>query len=124
MSKVRCSSIKGLNVASNGPEINLNKFSHGQPLDLDGASIVIGNLTLGNCNFTTSTCTTMNATNVVANGRGQMNFNGAELLLPVGTTAERPASPQYGSFRINSELNQIEMYVNDPVDGIGWKKLG
>ena len=124
MSKVRCTSIKGLGVPANGPEINLNKFSHGQPLDLDGSAITANTLTLSNVNFTTSTSTTMNATNVVAKDRGQMNFNGSELLIPVGTQAERPANPEYGTFRINTDPVQIEMWVNDPVEGPTWKKFG
>ena len=122
MSKVRCTSIKGLGVPANGPEINLNKFSHGQPLDLDGSAITANTLTLSNVNFTTSTSATMNATNVVAKDRGQMNFNGSELLVP--TSATRPTNPVLGSFRVNTNPVQIEMYVDDPVTGIGWKKLG
>ncbi|AIX17256.1 sericin 1 precursor-like protein [Synechococcus phage ACG-2014b] len=124
MSKVRCTSIKGLGVAASGPEINLNKFSHGQPLDLQNIGITASVLTLANCNFTTSTSTTMNATNVVAKGRGQMNFNGTELLIPTGTTAERPTTGlQFGSIRVNSELGQVEMYTNKQGTP-QWEKLG
>lgn len=123
MSKVRCSSIKGLNVPASGPEINLNKFSHGQPLDLDGANITTGTLTLNTVTFTTSTSTTMNATNVVAKDRGQINLNGDELLIPTGDTASRPSSPAFGSIRVNSELNQVEMYTNKGGTP-QWEKLG
>jgi hypothetical protein len=124
MSKVRCTSIKGLGVAAGGPEINLNKFSHGQPLDLQGIAVTASVLTLANCKFTTSTCTTMNATNVVATGRGQINLNGSELLIPTGTTAERPTTGlEFGSIRVNTELGQVEMYTNKQGTP-QWEKLG
>ena len=32
--------------------------------------------------------------------------------LPIGTTAERPASPTNGTMRINSTTNYIEVYYN------------
>lgn len=123
MSKVRCSSIKGLNVASNGPEINMNEFDHGKPLDLGNVNVSGNNLTLSNVNIGTSTTTTMNATNIVATGRGDINLNGATLRIPTGTSAERPTSPAFGSLRVNSELGQVEMYTNKQGTP-QWEKLG
>lgn len=47
------------------------------------------------------------------------NFNGtSHLKLPGGTTAERPASPQAGMIRYNTEDNQIEIY-----DGTNWNSI-
>lgn len=39
--------------------------------------------------------------------------------VPVGTTAQRPASPLTGHLRFNSELNQLEMYGNG-----AWTRVG
>jgi len=38
------------------------------------------------------------------------------LKLPVGTSSERPASPNVGDLRYNSELNSIEVYTSQD----GW----
>lgn len=123
MSKLRCSSIKGLNVPANGPEINMNKFSHGQPLDLGGANISTGSLTISNVTIGTSTTTTMNATNLVAEGRGQINLNGSILEIPAGTDAERPSSPVFGMMRVNTTQGIVEMYTNKGGTP-QWEKLG
>jgi len=123
MSKVRCSSIKGLSVPDGGPEINMNKFDHGQPLDLGNANVTGNNLTLSNVTIGTSTCTTINATNIVAENTGEINLNGDELLLPTGTTAERPSNPTFGSIRVNSEIPAVEMYTNKSGTP-QWEKLG
>ena len=124
MSKVRASSIKGLGVASNGPFIDLDKFSHGQPLDMGGSNITTGVLTISTVNITTCTSTTLNATNLTATNNGQINLNGDELLIPTGTTAERPTTNLFGNMRVNSELGQVEMYTNQGGTGAGWEKLG
>lgn len=123
MSKVRCSSIKGLGVPDGGPEINLNEFDHGQPLDLGNVNVSGNNLTLSNVTIGTSTCTTMNATNLVAENTGEINLNGDELLIPTGTTAERPSSPHFGMIRVNSEIPAVEMYTNKGGTP-QWEKLG
>ena len=40
-------------------------------------------------------------------------FNGASLLLPIGSTSQRPASPVNGQLRYNSDMpQQVEAYVN------------
>jgi hypothetical protein len=80
-------------------------------------------LTITRVNITTATTTTINATNMVVSG-GSVNLNGDELLIPTGTTAERPGSPLLGSLRVNSELGQVEMYTNQGGLGDGWEKLG
>lgn len=123
MSVVRATSIKGLGVPDDGPVLNLNKFNHGSPLDLANVSINGSGMTADTLHVTTSTSTTINATNVVATGRGQINLNGALLEVPVGTTAERPSSPAFGSLRVNSELGQVEMYTNKDSTP-QWEKLG
>ena len=123
MSKLRCSSIKGLNVAANGPEINMNKFSHGQPLDLGGANINTGSLTISNVSIGTATTTTINATNITTTGRGQINLNGPLLEIPAGTDAERPSSPVFGMMRVNTTQGIVEMYTNKSGTP-QWEKLG
>ena len=124
MSIVRATSIKGINVPANGPEINLNKFNHGSPLDFAGTSISGASMTIGTLNSTTQNTTTCNATNITTTGRGNINLNGSTLIVPTGTQAERPTSPALGSIRCNTDVPQMEMYVNSPVNGLGWEKLG
>ena len=41
------------------------------------------------------------------------------LILPVGTTAQRPGSPETGMIRYNSTLGYPEFY-----DGSAWKQWG
>lgn len=123
MSLVRATSIKGINVPDSGPEINLNKFNHGSPLDLAGTSISGASMTIDTLHSTTQNTTTCNATNIVATGRGDINLNGATLRIPTGTSAERPTSPAFGSLRVNSELGQVEMYTNKQGTP-QWEKLG
>ena len=89
MSKVRCSSIKGLNVPASGPEINLNRFSHGQPLDMGGCNITTGTLTINNVRITTCNSTTLNATNVICTGGDVDLGNGDQLIMPNGNSAGR-----------------------------------
>ena len=123
MSVVRATSIKGLGVPEGGPEINLNKFNHGSPLDLAGTSLTGSSITVDTLHSTTQNTGTCNATNLVATGKGEINLNGALLEIPVGTTAERPSNPPFGSIRVNTELSQVEMYTNK--DGTPqWEKLG
>ena len=125
MSKVRCSSIKGLNVPASGPEINLNRFSHGQPLDMGGCNITTGSLTINNVRITTCNSTTLNATNVICTGGDVDLSTGDQLIMPNGNTAGRAGggTPSFGSMYVNTELDIIEMYTN-PQGVPGWEKLG
>ena len=41
------------------------------------------------------------------------------ILVPIGTTAERPSSPQAGEIRFNTDLDTFEGY-----DGISWGSIG
>lgn len=48
------------------------------------------------------------------------------LQLPVGTTAQRPASASYGTLRFNTTLDNVEVYKSDS-DGTGtdgWGAIG
>lgn len=50
------------------------------------------------------------------------------LLVPVGTTAERPSTPAFGMIRYNSTIGRGEMYVNDQngdgtLGDAGWRAL-
>ena len=111
MSKVRCSSIKGLNVPASGPEINLNRFSHGQPLDMGGCNITTGSLTINNVRITTC---------------GNVDLStGDQLIMPNGNSAGRAGggTPSFGSMYVNTELDIIEMYTNKQGTP-QWEKLG
>jgi hypothetical protein len=122
MSKVRCSSIKGLGVPTNGPEINLNKFSHGQPLDLGGSNITTGTLTISNVKITTCNSTTLNVATFNGVNQGTITFptaGDAVMKIPNGTNANRPASPKTGSLRISTTDVAVQLY-----DGTGWVNLG
>ena len=41
------------------------------------------------------------------------------ILVPIGTTGERPASPQAGEVRFNTDLDSFEGY-----DGTAWGNIG
>ena len=125
MSKVRCSSIKGLNVPASGPELNFNRFSHGQPLDMGGCNITTGTLTINNVRITTCNSTTLNATNVICTGGDVDLGNGDQLIMPTGNSAGRAGggSPSFGSMYVNTELDIIEMYTNKQGTP-QWEKLG
>lgn len=122
MSKVRCSSIKGLGVPANGPEINLNKFSHGQPLDMGGCNITTGTLTINNVKITTCNSTTLNVGTFNGLTGGAANFptaGDAVFKIPNGTNANRPANPKTGSLRISTDDAKVQMY-----NGTDWTNLG
>ena len=44
------------------------------------------------------------------------------LQLPLGTTAQRPSSPQKGMIRYNSSLDEVEVYARGP-EGNSWRPL-
>jgi hypothetical protein len=44
------------------------------------------------------------------------------LKLPVGTTAERPATPSSGQFRINSTTGVVELYLNSTWQSVGFSE--
>tara|TARA_Y100000310_G_scaffold341824_1_gene442313 strand:+ start:756 stop:4397 length:3642 start_codon:yes stop_codon:yes gene_type:complete len=48
-----------------------------------------------------------------------LTFTGAAVIVPVGTTAERPGSPANGMLRYNTDLTQYEAYKNG-----NWGSLG
>ena len=49
---------------------------------------------------------------VEANGQVVLGTNYA-VKVPTGTTAERPAHPENGQLRYNTEINEFEFYVNN-----------
>jgi len=86
-----------------GVDIVLTPAS-GREVDIAGNFQVIGN------NTTTGTMTV----------NGVASFNTTEALkIPVGTTAQRPATPVAGQMRYNSTLDQAEVY-----SGTEWKAVG
>jgi len=62
---------------------------------------------------------------VVDNSRNIANANSAVftgntgISVPIGTTAQRPASPPLGTIRYNSESDQLEVYKTN-----GWSSAG
>jgi len=48
-----------------------------------------------------------------------LNLAGKNLTLPAGTTAQRPASPNSGNIRVNTDTDKLEYY-----DGSDWQELG
>ena len=62
--------------------------------------------------------TSTNGTTLYA--EGILNYSGGRLVMPTGTTAERPNSPNYGEIRYNSEDDKYEAYYNNG----GWNYLG
>jgi hypothetical protein len=63
-----------------------------------------GNLALQTNSITGLTIDT--AQNITANSTGSFT-------IPVGNTAQRPASPVSGMLRYNTTLSKLEIYIND-----------
>ena len=77
-----------------------------------------GSVVLENFEFSGSTITNTSASNteIVQNGTGYFKFGDAEgFVLPIGTSAERPAVPQTGVTRFNTTDSRVEVY-----DGQNW----
>lgn len=85
-----------------------------------GIVSVTGNVTAGN--VTTSTVSSTSALTVAsgsngnillsANGTGIVKITGTTgFVVPVGNTAQRPASVDSGTLRLNSTLNELEVYA-------------
>ena len=90
--------------------------------DLELRASGTGSIDLGTISFSD------NNINVLAGNDLQINlssgnnlvFNSSEsIVLPVGTTLERPATPIAGMVRFNSDISDYEGY-----DGTNWKRLG
>lgn len=82
-----------------------------------GASSSLGNLTADDTTLLTPT----NSHLVLEpQGTGIVKINTtSSMLLPVGTTAQRPGSPTEGEIRYNSTLDQVEVYKNT-----AWERVG
>ena len=78
-----------------------------------------GSVVLENFAFNGSTITntvTNTNTEIVQTGSGYFKFGDAEgFVIPVGTSAERPAVPQVGVTRFNTQDSRVEVY-----DGTNW----
>ena len=56
---------------------------------------------------------------VASNGQGYVKFNNNKaLVIPVGNTSERPAGPEVGDFRFNTDLAAPEVW-----NGVAWASL-
>lgn len=81
------------------------------------STALVGNITFSNTTISTSLATgnitlapTGNATAIINTTSG--------LVIPVGTTAQRPASASTGTVRFNTDSVRIEVY-----DGSGWEDI-
>ena len=70
-------------------------------VDTTDNTVLMGNVT----NLVTDSVLTLNAT--------------SSMVVPVGTTGERPVTPYTGMMRFNSTLNQMEVYNNSEWTGVG-----
>ena len=92
---------------------NLLKIRNGSNADF----ITIGTLGTANLGLATTASPTFSGTatfsgNVLLSGTGYLD-------LPVGTTAQRPGSPNSGMIRFNSDLTQFEGH-----NGTSWGTIG
>jgi len=83
----------------------------------NNAWITVGTLATANLGLATTASPTFSGTatfggNVLLTGTGVLD-------LPVGTTAERPGSPNSGMIRFNTTLSQFEGY-----NGTAWSSVG
>lgn len=79
--------------------------------------VTIGTLASANLGLATAASPTFTGT---ATFGGDVLLTGTGVLdLPVGTTAQRPASPNSGMIRFNTTLNQFEGY-----NGTAWSQVG
>lgn len=71
-------------------------------------------------NTGTSIANYANDVAIFANTRIKTIYNGSEILVPTGTTTQRPVTPSTGMFRYNTDTNQFEGYANAwmPVGGV------
>jgi hypothetical protein len=71
-------------------------------------------------NTGTSIANFANDVAIFANTRINTIYNGSEILVPTGSTAQRPVTPSTGMFRYNTDTNQFEGYATAwmPVGGV------
>ena len=71
------------------------------------------------------TNTTTSVLTLGATGTGYIKFSGqGGIVIPVGLSAERPATPEVGAFRYNPDNTYAEVYDGNPADGQdGWIPL-
>ena len=87
-----------LKLSTKSDGVNITGELEADSLDIDGDGDISGNLTIG----------------------GDLDINGTGALkLPVGTTAQQPASPTAGDLRWNSDDTSAEIY-----DGSAWGSVG
>lgn len=116
----------------NSTEFNINRLTVGS-IDIDGNIISsnatntdielrpngTGALVIDGFRFTTNTLTNTNAgavTEFKSTGSGYYHIVGTNaVVIPSGTSLERPGSPQIGMMRFNTDLELVEIY-----DGTLW----
>ena len=105
------------NVNFSGKSIYVSGARYTGTFGVGGASSSLGNLTADDTTLLTPT----NSHLVLEpQGTGIVKINTtSSMLLPVGTTAQRPGSPTEGEIRYNSTLDQVEVYKNST-----WERVG
>ena len=97
MSQIKVNSIKGANVPSSGPQIDIGNtgdisLNNSNVTNVNQAIVSTANITTNN--VTTENVTTLNVTN-------SMDLRNADsFIVPTGTTAERPSSPNTGNYSL------------------------
>jgi hypothetical protein len=86
-------------------------------------NVIAGNVTTSTVN-STSELTVASSSNgnilLSANGTGVVKITGTTgFVVPVGNTAQRPAPVDDGTLRLNSTLNELEVYTSG-----GWQTVG
>jgi len=99
-----------------------NNFNLSQLADKANSTGNLNSATIGVTTPAAGSFTTLgasgNATIPTVISNTVFNTTGA-ITLPVGTTAQQPASPTVGQIRYNSQLNQVEGY-----NGTAWTQIG
>ena len=115
MSQLKVNSIKGINVPASGPQIDIGNTGD---INLNNSNVTgVTTATATTANITTNNVTTENVTTL--NVTNTMDLRNAEqMLVPSGDTASRPASPQTGTIRYNSETGKPEFWT-----GSAWKNF-
>ncbi len=104
-------------VSFSGKSVYVSGARYTGTFGVGGASSSLGNLTADDTTLLTPT----NSHLVLEpQGTGIVKINTtSSMLLPVGTTAQRPGSPTEGEIRYNSTLDQVEVYKNT-----AWERVG
>ncbi len=104
-------------VSFSGKSVYVSGARYTGTFGVGGASSSLGDITAENTTLYTPTNSHLI---LEPQGTGIVKINTtSSMLLPVGTTAQRPGSPTEGEIRYNSTLDQVEVYKNG-----AWERVG